>query len=94
MSVPGDKEDVVLQFTGNLKPAEMQKKLLSLPGRGLERVVIDLSACESVDPSVLGSILLLRQALSEEGASLHVRGCSDSVLSVFQRLRMERLLYV
>ena len=92
MSERAVREEVVLQFTANQKPVEMQKKLLSLPGQGHQKVVLDLSALESVDSSVLGSILLLRQALSEKGASLQVRGCSDLVLSVFQRLRMERLL--
>jgi anti-anti-sigma factor len=72
--------------------AERQQSLLSLPGLNPGSVVVDLTGLSSVDGATLGAILLLRQALREQGGGVRLRGCSDAVSSVLQSLRLERLV--
>ena len=68
---------------------EVQKRLLSLPGKGLEMVVLDFAGMHSIRSGTLGAILLLRQALAEEGCGMSVRGCCESLRAALQLLRLE-----
>ncbi|MBN1836916.1 MAG: STAS domain-containing protein [Spirochaetales bacterium] len=70
----------------------IQEQLLTLPGTGLVAVELDLSGVPSVDSGILGAVLMLRQALADEGCRLVLSGCSEPWLSALQLLRMERLL--
>jgi anti-anti-sigma regulatory factor len=84
--------ELVLRIGKNSSPLEIQEQLLSLPGGGYHEVVLDLSEVKGLDSSILGSILLLRQALNEEGTRLRLHGCPEAVSSELQRLRIEGLL--
>lgn len=73
---------------------EIQSRLLGLHGKGYRRVVLDFTGLPSIESATLGSILLLRQSLAEQGCALAVRGCSESLLAAFQLLRLDRLVCV
>lgn len=87
---------VVLKLSEGVAPKdtasrdlEVQQKLLALPGKGLKTVVLDFSGLQSMPSGTLGAILLLRQALAEEGCGLGVRGCSETLKDALQLLRLE-----
>jgi len=88
---------LVLRLSGGVdskdaasRDLEVQQKLLALPGKGLKTVVLDFSGLQSIPSGTMGAILLLRQALAEEGCGLSVRGCSETLNAALQLLRLER----
>jgi len=89
---PAEIDELVIRLGDVPSPARRQERLLSIPDRGVKRVVLDLSGVQSIEASTLGTILLLRQALREHGGGVRLRGCSAAVSSVLQSLHLEHIV--
>lgn len=55
-------------------------------------VTLNFSEVSSINSSCIGKILLLRKRLSEDGRTIRIQGCSDSLYSTFQLIKFDKLV--
>ena len=91
------KDEVVLEAKGPLNgdPAgEFQARLDDLVQGPHKAIVLDLAEVESINSSCIGRILLSRKRLSEQGRTIGIRGCSESLHNTFQLIKFDKLIKI
>ncbi len=64
----------------------------SAEGGGIRRAEIDLSACETLDSTMLGILAGLAMRLRRQGGDMAVSGLSIKTLGLFRTLGLDRLI--
>jgi anti-anti-sigma factor len=59
--------------------------------RGFKKIVVDLSACEFIDSTFLGSLVVSLKKLTGLGGDLRLVGFQPAVHSMFELTRMYRV---
>lgn len=91
-----EKENVVV-LTVKLKRAtlveaeEFKQTLVSDIQRGFQKIVVDLSSCEFIDSTFLGSLVVSLKKLTGLGGDLRLVGFQPAVHSMFELTRMYRV---
>jgi anti-anti-sigma factor len=91
-----DLDDVIL-LTVNLKRAtlveaeEFKQVLVNEIQRGFKKIVVDLSTCEFIDSTFLGSLVVSLKKLTGLGGDLRLVGFQPAVHSMFELTRMYRV---
>ncbi len=57
-------------------------------------VTLNFSDVSSINSSCIGKILLLRKRLSEDGRTIRIQGCSDSLYGTFQLIKFDKLVSI
>lgn len=57
-------------------------------------ITVDLGDLNTINILTIEKILLLEQELWQRGRSLRIRGCSLTVYSAFQYLKLDRFLHI
>lgn len=89
-------EDVIL-LTVNLQRAtlveaeEFKDILINDIQRGFKKIVVDLSSCEFIDSTFLGSLVVSLKKLTGLGGDLRLVGFQPAVHSMFELTRMYRV---
>lgn len=89
-------EDVSV-VTVNIKRAtlidapEFKKVMNEEIDDGYKKLIVDLYACEFVDSTFLGSLVVFLKKLSPEGGDLKLIGFQPAVHSMFELTRMYRI---
>jgi anti-anti-sigma factor len=89
------KEEVIV-ISVNLKRAtlveaeEFKHVLVNDIQRGFKKIVVDLSTCEFIDSTFLGSLVALKK-LTGRGGDLRLVGFQPAVHSMFELTRMYRV---
>lgn len=89
-------DDVIL-LTVNLKRAtlveaeEFKEVLVNEIQRGFKKIVVDLSTCEFIDSTFLGSLVVSLKKLTGLGGDLRLVGFQPAVHSMFELTRMYRV---
>ncbi len=90
------KNDVVV-ITVNLKRAtmveaeEFKEVLVNEIQRGIKKIVVDLSACEFIDSTFLGGLVVSLKKLTALDGDLRLVGFQPAVHSMFELTRMYRV---
>lgn len=88
--------DVVV-ITVNLKRAtmveaeEFKEVLVNDIQRGIKKIVVDLSQCEFIDSTFLGSLVVTLKKLTALDGDLRLVGFQPAVHSMFELTRMYRV---
>lgn len=61
---------------------------------GVGPIIVDLTQTTYLDSSALGMLLLIREHAGGNKGSVHLRGCSDTVLRVLKTAYFERLFVI
>jgi anti-anti-sigma factor len=91
-----EKEDVIV-LTVNLNRAtlveaeEFKDILINDIQRGFKKIVVDLSLCEFIDSTFLGSLVVSLKKLTGLGGDLRLVGFQPAVHSMFELTRMYRV---
>ena len=91
-----EKEDVIVNSV-NLKRAtlveaeEFKQVLVNDIQRGFKKIVVDLSTCEFIDSTFLGSLVVSLKKLTGLGGDLRLVGFQPAVHSMFELTRMYRV---
>lgn len=91
-----DLDDVIV-LTVNLKRAtlveaeEFKQVLVNEMQRGFKKIVVDLSTCEFIDSTFLGSLVVSLKKLTGLGGDLRLVGFQPAVHSMFELTRMYRV---
>jgi len=91
-----EKEDVIV-ISVNLKRAtlveaeEFKQVLVNDIQRGFKKIVVDLSTCEFIDSTFLGSLVVSLKKLTGLGGDLRLVGFQPAVHSMFELTRMYRV---
>ncbi len=88
-------DEVVLQVTGPLsgEPAnEFQRNLEDVAGGNHSTITLNFSEVNSINSSCIGKILLYRKKLSEDGRTIKIQGCSESLYNTFQLIKFDKLV--
>ncbi len=91
-----EKENVVV-LTVKLKRAtlveaeEFKQTLVNDIQRGFQKIVVDLSSCEFIDSTFLGSLVVSLKKLTGLGGDLRLVGFQPAVHSMFELTRMYRV---
>lgn len=91
-----EKGDVVV-ITVNLKRAtmveaeEFKQVLVNDIQRDFKKIVVDLSSCEFIDSTFLGSLVVSLKKLTGLGGDLRLVGFQPAVHSMFELTRMYRV---
>ncbi len=89
--------DDVIVLTVNLKRAtlveaeEFKEVLVKEIQRGFKKIVVDLSTCEFIDSTFLGSLVVSLKKLTGLGGDLRLVGFQPAVHSMFELTRMYRV---
>jgi anti-anti-sigma factor len=89
-------EDVIV-LTVNLRRAtlveaeEFKQILINDIQRGFKKIVVDLSSCEFIDSTFLGSLVVSLKKLTGLGGDLRLVGFQPAVHSMFELTRMYRV---
>ncbi|HMN49049.1 MAG TPA: STAS domain-containing protein [Ignavibacteriaceae bacterium] len=90
------KNDVVV-ITVNLKRAtmveaeEFKEVLVNEIQRGIKKIVVELSACEFIDSTFLGGLVVSLKKLTALDGDLRLVGFQPAVHSMFELTRMYRV---
>ena len=88
--------DVVV-ISVNLKRAtlsdaeEFKEVLVGEIQNGIKKIVVDLSACEFIDSTFLGGLVVSLKKLTASGGDLRLVGFQPAVHSMFELTRMYRV---
>lgn len=91
-----EKENIVV-LTVKLKRAtlveaeEFKQTLVNDIQRGFQKIVVDLSSCEFIDSTFLGSLVVSLKKLTGLGGDLRLVGFQPAVHSMFELTRMYRV---
>jgi anti-anti-sigma factor len=91
-----EKDDVVVIYV-NLKRAtmveaeEFKQVLVNDIQRDFKKIVVDLSSCEFIDSTFLGSLVVSLKKLTGLGGDLRLVGFQPAVHSMFELTRMYRV---
>lgn len=91
-----DIDDVIV-LTVNLKRAtlveaeEFKQALVNEIQKGFKKIVVDLSTCEFIDSTFLGSLVVSLKKLTGLGGDLRLVGFQPAVHSMFELTRMYRV---
>ncbi len=70
-------------------------RLLDKSGEGkIKQYAIDFAACNHMDSSALGMLLLLREELGGDGADITLLNCSNTIRELLRLARFEDLFRV
>ena len=88
--------DVVVEIVNlsraTLKEAEEFKKLLAVDiDKGSRRLIVDLTECEFIDSTFLGSLVVSLKKVTALGGDLRLVGFQPAVHSMFELTRMYRV---
>ncbi|MEO8231928.1 MAG: STAS domain-containing protein [Ignavibacteriota bacterium] len=89
--------DDVIVLTVNLRRAtlveaeEFKEVLVNEIQRGFKKIVVDLSNCEFIDSTFLGSLVVSLKKLTGLGGDLRLVGFQPAVHSMFELTRMYRV---
>jgi anti-anti-sigma factor len=84
--------EVVNLSRATLKEAEEFKKILSEDiENGARKLIVDLSDCEFIDSTFLGSLVVSLKKATALGGDLRLVGFQPSVHSMFELTRMYRV---
>jgi anti-anti-sigma factor len=91
-----EKNDVVIISVGikraTLVEAEAFKQvLINDIQKGFKKIVVDLSSCEFIDSTFLGSLVVSLKKLTGLGGDLRLVGFQPAVHSMFELTRMYRV---
>lgn len=79
-------------FRATLKEADNFKQtLVSEIDQGWKKIVVDLSYCEFIDSTFLGSLVVSLKKVTSLGGDLRLVGFQPSVHSMFELTRMYRV---
>jgi len=87
----------VIVLTVNLRRAtlveaeEFKDILINDIQRGFKKIVVDLSTCEFIDSTFLGSLVVSLKKLTGLGGDLRLVGFQPAVHSMFELTRMYRV---
>lgn len=87
----------VIVISVNLKRAtlveaeEFKEVLIADIQRGFKKIVVDLSNCEFIDSTFLGSLVVSLKKLTALGGDLRLVGFQPAVHSMFELTRMYRV---
>lgn len=70
---------------------EFKQTLVSDIQRGFQKIVVDLSSCEFIDSTFLGSLVVSLKKLTGLGGDLRLVGFQPAVHSMFELTRMYRV---
>ncbi len=89
------KDEVMLVVQGPLNgntADDFQEQLTGMAQGSQGTIVLNLADVNSINSSCIGKILLFRKKLFEEGRSIEIRGCSDSLYNTFQLIKFDKLI--
>jgi anti-anti-sigma factor len=92
-----DQINDVVVITVNLKRAtmveaeEFKEVLVNEIQRGIKKIVVDLSACEFIDSTFLGGLVVSLKKLTALDGDLRLVGFQPAVHSMFELTRMYRV---
>ena len=89
------RDEVLLSVEGPLdgEPAnEFQAQLEELTEGSYRTITLDLTKVASINSSSIGRILLCRKRLAEQGRTIRIDGCSDSLYSTFELIKFDKLI--
>ena len=90
-------DEVLLEVRGALQgtPAsDFHATLAGLVKGPYKSIVLDFRDLVSINSSSVGLILMSRKKLAEQGRTIRIDGCSDTVYGTFQLLRFDRLVQI
>jgi len=90
------KNDVVVETVeltrASLNEAdEFKEKLLSDINDGFKKIVVDLSKCDFIDSTFLGTLVVSLKKITSLGGDLRLVGFKPAVHSMFELTRMYRV---
>ena len=89
--------DDVVVIAVNLKRAtlsnaeEFKELLIGEIQNNIKKIVVDLSACEFIDSTFLGGLVVSLKKLTTQGGDLRLVGFQPAVHSMFELTRMYRV---
>lgn len=92
-----EETNEVVVITVSLKRAtlveaeEFKQVLVNDIQRGFKKIVVDLSSCEFIDSTFLGSLVVSLKKLTGLGGDLRLVGFQPAVHSMFELTRMYRV---
>ena len=89
------EHEVRVEVRGSLHgeiAAAFQTELETLLAGAYRTITLDLTHVGSISSSSIGRILLSRKKLAEQGRSIRIEGCSDTLLGTLRLIRFDRLV--
>jgi anti-anti-sigma factor len=77
-----------------LDAAEFKKILFQDIQTGWKKIIVDLSECEFIDSTFLGTIVIASKKITESGGELRLAGIQPVVQSMFQLTKMNRIFKI
>jgi anti-anti-sigma regulatory factor len=71
---------------------EFEKKMDSLCETAFPTVTLDLSMALGITSSAIGKLLSVHKRLVAQNRRIRISGCSEALLSVFQKIKLDTLI--
>ena len=91
------QDEIILEANGVLNSNtadDFQDYIEELIKEPYRTISLNLSEVISINSSCIGKILLFRKKLSEEGRTIRIQGCSDSLYNTFQLIKFDKLISI
>jgi len=70
---------------------EFKKRLIDNIDNGYKKIIVDLTACEFIDSTFLGALVIALKRVTSLGGDLRLVGFQPTVHSMFELTRMYRV---
>jgi anti-anti-sigma regulatory factor len=90
-------EEVVLSVTGSLSAeatTEFHRQVEELVAASYGTITLDFSRTVAINSAALGKILMFRKKLAEQQRSLQIKGCTESLYTLFQMIKFDTLISI
>lgn len=91
-------DEIVLEVHGTLMGMEstdfFHRNLENATARNVKTVTLNFDDVDAINSSCIGKIFLFQKKLEEQGRTIQIRGCSDSLLKTFQLIKLEQLIRI
>lgn len=91
------KEEVILRIDGPLSgesTVEFHSQMVELIAGSCKKITLDLSKTPAINSAAMGMIVRFNKNLNEQQRSFQIRGCSESLYSIFLMIKIDTLISI
>jgi anti-anti-sigma regulatory factor len=91
---PLSATEILVKFTGNITPAEIQQFTNKVAPSPYKTVIVDLSAVYHLNYEILGKLHMLKLDLTVRSKRLAFQGCSDKLYNMLKLLKFDKTIEI
>ena len=86
--------EILIKFSNNITPEEIQKFANKIVPSSYKTVIIDMSEMSHLSHAILGKLYMLKLDLSVRSKRLVFQGCSERLLNMLKLLKFDKTIEI